>query len=70
MLPCVVWSFMGMVHQYLEEKGGDSEAVGAWGHSTWELMLSPRKEMPQRHPLGGGDSSPLPRPALTCSNWV
>lgn len=70
MLPCVVWSFMGMVRQYLEEKGGDSEAMGAWGHSSWELMLSQCKEMHPAAPSGWGDSSSLPWPALTCSNWV
>lgn len=31
MLPCVVWSFTAVVHQYLEEKGWDSEA---WGRSS------------------------------------
>lgn len=53
MLPCVVWSFIGMVHQYLEEKGGDSEATSTWGHSS-HLQRGHRapsgKRCPQQHP--------------------
>lgn len=47
MLPCVVWSFMGMVRQYLGEKGGDSEALEVSpGHPTGGT----RRSRPPRHP--------------------